>query len=117
MLLCLCNLNIIIGSSRSILNKTPSRNDVLRVLRNRSADWYDIGIVLDSVSGNDTINKRKGLLRNVALSDSASLETILDTWLQQGGASSTWDQLIEALKELKYIDVVMNIKEFLGLTD
>ncbi len=99
------------------MNKIPSRNDAYNVLRNKSANWDDIGRALDIVSDNDTINERKGLRKNMALSDSARLEKILNTWLQQGGASSTWDQLIEALKELKYIDVVMNIKEFLGLTD
>ncbi len=103
-----------IGSSSSILNKVPSVNDAFKCLKKKSADWDDIGRALDSVSGNDTSNKRTGLSRNMALSDSARLEAILNKWLQQGGASSTWGQLMEALRE-DYLDVVNNIEEFLVL--
>ena len=46
--------------------------------------------------------------------NSARLEAILNRWLQQGGASSTWGQLMKALKE-DYLDVVNNIEEFLVL--
>ncbi len=85
-------------------------------MKNRTVDWDDIGRALDSVSSIDTSNERTGLQKNSSLNNSARLEAILKIWLKQGGASSTWDQLIEALKEHKYFDVVMNINEFLGLT-
>ena len=85
-------------------------------MKNRTAYWDDIGRALDSVSSNDTSDKRTGLQINSSLNNSTRLEAILNIWLQQGGASSTWDQLIKALKEHKYFDVVMNINEFLGLT-
>ena len=83
-------------------------------MRKNSADWNDIGRALDGVSGNDTSNKRIELRRNMALSESARLEEILYAWLEQGGYSSTWGQLMEALKE-DYLDVVNNIEELLGL--
>ncbi len=107
-------LFIVIGSSSSILNNMPSINEAYRVLRKNSADWNDIGRALDGVSGIDTSNKRIELRRNMALSDSARLEEILYNWLAQGGYSSTWGHLMEALKE-DYYDVVNNIEEFLGL--
>ena len=107
-------ISVIIDSS-SILNKVPSLTDAFKCLKKRAADWDDIGRALDSVSGIDTSNERTGLYRNMALSDSARLETILDIWLQQGGASSTWGQLMEALKE-DYLDVVNKIEEFLDRT-
>ena len=110
-LLLIMLLFIVIGS---ILNKVPSLSNALKLLKKKSADWDAIGRALDSVSGNDTSNERTGLHRNMALSDFACLEIILKTWLQQGGISSTWGQLKEALKE-DYYDVVNKIEEFLGL--
>ena len=83
-------------------------------MKKKSADWDAIGRALDSVSGNDTSDKRKGLRKDSSLENSARLEAFLKIWLQQGGASSTWGQLMEALKE-DYFDVVNNIEECLGL--
>ena len=106
-------LSIVTGSS-SILNKVPSLTDAFKCLKKKSADWDAIGRALDSVSGNDTSDKRKGLRKDSSLENSARLEAFLKIWLQQGGASSTWGQLKEALKE-DYLDVVNKIEEFLEL--
>ncbi len=103
-----------VGSSTSILNKVPSLNDAFKVLRKKSADWHEIGRALDGVSGKENRNIRKGLNKDLSLDNSTRLEEILNIWLEQGGASSTWGQLMEALKE-DYFDVVNNIEEFLGL--
>ncbi len=97
------------------MNEVPSLPDAFKCLKKKSADWDAIGRALDSVSGNDTSNDRRGLHKDSSLENSARLEIILNIWLQQGGASSTWGQLMEALKE-DYLDVVNNIEEFLGLS-
>ncbi len=96
------------------MNKVPSINDAYRVLRKDSADWEYIGRALDSVSGKNNKNERKGLKKDSSLDNSARLEDILNMWLKQGGASSTWGQLMEALKE-DYLDAVNKIEQFLGL--
>ncbi len=83
-------------------------------MRKKSADWHEIGRALDGVSGKENRNIRKGLNKDLSLDNSTRLEEILNIWLEQGGASSTWGQLMEALKE-DYFDVVNNIEEFLGL--
>ena len=104
-------LFIVIGS---ILNKVPSLSVAFKLLEKNSADWEYIGRALDSVSGKKNKNERKGLKKDSSLDNSARLEDILNRWLQQGGASSTWGQFMEALKE-DYLDVVNNIEEFLEL--
>ena len=96
---------IIIGFSTNILSKIPKLNVAFKYLRYESAAWDDIGRALD-VSKNDRI----GLRRDMSLTNEQRLETILYKWLQQGGDSSTWDQLIKALEELGYNDVVRKIR-------
>ena len=96
-----------IGSSTNILNKIPELNEVYQLLEDKSVDWDRIGRKL-GVPRND----RVGLQRDQSLTNDQRLETVLDLWLQQGGDSSTWDQLMKSLEELNYNDVVRKIRTF-----
>ena len=92
------------------INKTPKLKDVFQLLRAKSAYWYDIGREL-GVSLNDCVYRITK--RSISYHNVQSLETVLYKWLQRRGDSSTWDQLMIALKELGYHDVVREIQAFL----
>ncbi len=91
-----------------IKDKVPVLKDAFNILRNKSANWDDIGRELE-VSTND----QEGLRKNMAYSDFARLEAVLSKWLEQGGATSTWGQLMEALKVLRYKDAAEEVEKFL----
>ncbi len=85
------------------------RSKAFEVLKGKSAQWNDIGRRLDHESDMDTYNYRKGLRKDQSLSNDDCLEAVLYKWLEHGGDSSTWGQLIEVLKGLRLNDVVMRI--------
>lgn len=77
--------------------------NVFNLLRNKSAEWDDIGREL-GVEHND----RQSLLRDVRYVDSGRLEAVLNLWLESARAP-TWDQFIAAMKKLKYNDIIDSI--------
>ena len=97
-----------IDSSTNISNKTPELNDVYQLLEDKSVDWDRIGKKLGV-----SVGIRVGLQRDQALTNGQRLETVLNKWLERGGDSYTWDQLMKSLEELNYNDVVRKIRTFL----
>ncbi len=108
------HLLIIVGSSEkaTLLHKNPLLNDAFECLQDKSNSWDDIGRKL-----NVDLNKRKALRSNPALEDDHRLEEVLYLWLEKGGNSSNWEQLIKALKEIKFNDSVFKIQQFLDKDD
>ena len=58
-----------------------------------------------------SLDMRKELRRDGALSNDDRLEEILNTWLQTQGTTATWSSLIDALKENGLNDIVTDIKQ------
>ena len=88
-----------------LLNKRPKVNDAFKRLQRKSAAWDDIGRTLGI-----SLNYREEL-RNKSVSNNYRLESILSMWLEDGGESSTWEQLTKALEELHFNDVASEIKK------
>ncbi len=83
---------------------------MLRLLRDKSSKWYEIGAAF-GVSLND-----RESIKNTAGYDNGRLEHMLNTWLESSHEQSTvtWEEFIRILKDiLGYHDVVKNTKDFL----
>ncbi len=106
MRLCIIITFCIDFETNNILHKTPLLKDVFDHLRDHSSNWDDIGRELDV-----NRNSREGL-RNMSRTDNSRLEAVLDTW-REGGDSSTWGQLIKALKVLGFLQEVRHVEDFL----
>ena len=107
-LVIILNIFTCIGSSTNISNKTPELNDACQLLEDKSVDWDCIGKKLGV-----SVGIRVGLQKDQALTNGQRLETVLNKWLERGGDSSTWDQLMKSLVKLGYNDVVRKIRTFL----
>ncbi len=69
--------------------------------------WNEIGIVL-GISYDQREEFRMDLTRN----NDSRLDAVVNLWLQNGGDTSTWGQLITKLQELGLIDIVSKIATY-----
>ena len=96
-------------SSFSTIRHTPQLTDVHRLLVPKSSEWDRIGCHL----GVD-FNFREGLLRaGVQRSDDNKLEAVLNNWIETHCSEVSWDNLIQVLTELEFIDIVRDVRSFL----
>ena len=59
-------------------------------------------------------NFREGLLRaGVQRTDDNKLEVVLNNWIETHCSEVSWDNLIQVLSELEFIDIVQDIRKFL----
>ena len=57
---------------------------------------------------------REGLLRDGGLkTNDNKLETVLNNWIKTHCSEVSWDNLIQVLTELEFIDIVRDVRSFL----
>ena len=69
--------------------------------------WNEIGIVLGI-----SYNKREEFRMDLTRNNDSRLEAVVNLWLQNGGDTSTWGQLITKLQELGLNDIVSKIATY-----
>ena len=95
--------------SSLILRKSPDVNDAYKLLKSKAAHWSKIARELDVETG-----YRDELQISALLDARDKLECVIKKWKESECSDFTWGTLIEALKELEYIDVVRAVQEFLA---
>ncbi len=91
--------------------KRPRLKEMLRLLREKSSEWSEIGAAFEV-----SLNERRSTRNDKSLNDNDRLEYMLYTWLETSSEQSnvTWEEFIRILKEdLEYHDVVEKIEELL----
>ena len=82
---------------------------MFRLLKPKSCDWQKIGRAL-----NVEYDFRQGLLQQgVMTSNEDKLESVLNNWIKTCCSEVSWDNLIQVLTELTFIDIVRDIRSFL----
>ena len=57
---------------------------------------------------------REGLLRDrVSSTNDNKLEAVLNKWIETRCSEVSWDNLIQVLTELQFIDIVRDVRSFL----
>ena len=57
---------------------------------------------------------REGLIRTgVQRTDDNKLEAVLNNWIETHCSEVSWDNLIQVLNELEFIDIVRDVRSFL----
>ena len=98
--------------SSLILRKCPDINDAYKLLKPKAAYWSKIARELDVDTG-----YRNELQMLASLDAKDKLECVIVKWKESECSDFTWGTLIEALKELEYVDVVRSVQEFLAKPD
>ena len=95
--------------SRSNMGKggknKSSYEETCSLLRDKSSQWNEIGRVLGV-----PFSKREEFRTDPTRNNDSRLEAVVNLWLQNGGDTSTWDQLIRKLQELGLNDIISKIK-------
>ena len=95
------------------LNKKPSLEDIMGLLKDNSAGWDDIGRWLQV-----PLNKCKELRVHIGLSNEGRLEEVINHWLESECLEPvTWAKLIEVLKNNDLVNTAKKIEAHLGSTD
>ena len=82
---------------------------MFRLLREKSADWFEIGFEFDV-----SLDFRNSLKRDSSYSDRTRLEVVLNEWsTTTDQCQVTWQEFIEVMRNLKYADIIAKTKEFL----
>ena len=93
----------------SVLCQKPLVRQMFRLLREKSADWSEIGLEFGI-----SLNFRKSAKREQSTSDSDRLEAVLNEWVTTTDQRKvTWREFIEVMHCLKYADIIAKTKEFL----
>ena len=87
----------------------PQLKDVFKLLKHKSYNWQSIGQSLMTPFDHRQSLERKGTM----MSDQDKLEDVLNQWIQTRCSEVSWRHFIEVLKELKFNDVVEDVKSFL----
>ena len=92
----------------SSLHQKPQVREMFRLLREKSADWSEIGLQFGI-----SLNFRKSLKRDSSVSDSDRLEEVLNKWVTSTTDQHrvTWQEFIEVMRSLKYADVIAETKK------
>ena len=93
----------------SILRQKPQVKQMFRLLRDKSANWFEIGLEFDV-----SLDFRNSLIHHPTYSDRARLEAVLNEWsTTTDQCQVTWQEFIEVMRSLKYADIIAKTKEFL----
>ena len=95
----------------SILKKSPERNDVFNLLKKKSADWDDFAREL---------NIDDNLREELAIDGThirAKLEKVLKKWINGETSEVTWQNIIDVLEGLEFIELARDVKDFLRKQD
>ena len=96
------------SSTNTIWYKTPSLKEIQKLLKEKSANWDEIGSELDV-----PLNTRDGLRMDSTLTTGGRLERVLYCWLQRE-ESCTWKSFRKHLLDLDYCDVVQKVDRLLN---
>ena len=95
--------------STSTIRHTLQLRNVHHLLVPKSCEWDRIGCGL----GVD-FNFREGLLRDgVQRTNDNKLEAVLNNWIETQCSEVSWDNLIQVLTQLEFIDIVRDVRSFL----
>lgn len=101
------------GVEDLILNKTPQRQDVFKLLKSKSTKWDEIAreLCVDS-------KRREELRKDVSINSDKKLEEVLTTWIDSETTPVTWKTVIEKLdKELALKKMAKDVKKYLKRQD
>ena len=98
---------------KRIRMKRPDTYDIYKLLKTKSANWEDFAREL-RVKENDRMQFRK--LIN-ATSPEDILEKVLAKWIESETCEVTWNRILCALKDLKYIDLFKIVQMHLRKED
>ena len=95
-----------------ILKKSPEVDDVFDLIKEHSANWYDMAIVL-KIDG----NTRTTLQNDGKSTVDGKLERILQIWHQAQPSDVTWEKILEVLESMKLRRTAGEVKRFLENPD
>ena len=91
------------------IRHTLRLEDVHPLLVPKSCEWDSIGRCLKV-----DFNFRKGLLRDgIQMTNDSKLEYVLNKWIETHCSEVSWDNLIQILTKLEFIDIVQDVERFL----
>ena len=100
---------ILFVNNRKWTQTHPQLRDVYCLLKPKSYDWHVIGGHLGVEFG-----FREGLLRDGGLrTNDNKLEAVLNNWIETHCSEVSWDNLIQVLTELEFIDIARDVRSFL----
>ena len=105
---CFCSLYVIVPID-SVLLQPPTEYDVYRVLKHKAVKWNSIGRAL-GVEFND----REKIEKTFGLDFEDKLERVLHMWIEYRCSEVTWQNVLDVLEELKFIDTIQSVKEYLA---
>ena len=92
-----------------MLRKSPERQDVYKLLKKKSTYWDDFARDLDL-----DINFREELKREGSTTTGGSkLERVIIKWIESESSDVTWNNLIEVLEGLEFLDIAREVKSYL----
>ena len=91
-----------------MLDKPPETKDVLRLIKDTSASWNELGSELDV-----PFNDRESLGRDIRLCDNNRLEYVLTNWIRNKTKEVKWRVILEALEALKRKDLIKKVIAYL----
>ena len=91
-----------------MLDKPPETNDVLRLVKDISVLWNELGSEL-----NVPLNDREMFRRDISLSDNNRLEYVLTNWIGNETKEVKWKVILDALKALKRKDIINKVIDYL----
>ena len=92
-----------------ILNKSPEVDDVYELLSKRSVRWNDFARAL-----NIDLNFRETLVREGSTTtEECKLEKVLQKWMESKSSDVTWNNLVDVLEQLHFLDIASEVKCYL----
>ena len=82
---------------------------MFRLLKPKSSLWDEIGRSLKVEYG----YRQELLQQGVMTNSEAKLEAVLNNWIETHCSEVSWDNLIQVLTELEFIDVAQDVRSFL----
>ena len=82
---------------------------MFRLLKPKSFLWDEIGRSLKVEYG----YRQELLQQGVMTNSEAKLEAVLNNWIETHCSEVSWDNLIQVLTELEFIDVAQDVRSFL----
>ena len=92
----------------NILKKSPEVDDVFDLIKEHSANWYDLAIELKIDE-----NTRTTLHNDARLTNHGKLERILQKWHQAQPSDVTWEKILEVLESMMLRRTARKVKMFL----
>ena len=87
----------------------PTEYDVYRVLKHKAVKWNAIGRELGV-----KLHDREKIEKTFGLECEDKLERVLLMWIEYQCSEVTWQNVLDVLEELKFIDTIQSVKEYLA---